>query len=113
MKCELLQLRNCIFPHLRPEVSAPSCCSQGAPCFFAGTQFNDMVQDDNETVTVEFESFSCSQFVHRTYRKLAELGAKLFSRTQTKDHKDLLLILSPEDKNTNNNFTEGNKSSVV
>lgn len=67
-----------------------------------GNQFNDMaqwVQDDNETgiyyetwtvrsdpspnATVWFESYDCSQFVHRAYRKLAELGAKLSSRTQT------------------------------
>ncbi|XP_059198621.1 ceroid-lipofuscinosis neuronal protein 5 [Centropristis striata] len=67
-----------------------------------GNQFNDMahwVQDDNETgiyyetwtvlsdpgpnATVWFESYDCSQFVHRTYRKLTELGAKLSSRSQT------------------------------
>ena len=58
------------------------------------------VQDDNETgiyyetwtvrsdpshnATVWFDSYDCSQFVHRTYRKLAELGAKLSSRSQTK-----------------------------
>ncbi|XP_028847407.1 ceroid-lipofuscinosis neuronal protein 5-like [Denticeps clupeoides] len=68
----------------------------------SGRQFNDMtrwVQEDNGTgiyyetwtvksdpganSTVWFESYDCSQFVHRTYRKLAELGAKLSSRTQT------------------------------
>ncbi|CAB1448791.1 unnamed protein product [Pleuronectes platessa] len=67
-----------------------------------GGQFNDMaqwVQDDNETgiyyetwtvrsdpgpnATAWFESYDCSQFVHRTYRKLSELGAKLSSRSQT------------------------------
>ena len=57
------------------------------------------VQDDNETgiyyetwtvrsdpgpnATVWFDSYDCSQFVHRTYRKLSELGAKLSSRSQT------------------------------
>lgn len=68
----------------------------------SGSQFNDMaqwVQEDNRTgiyyetwtvrsdpspnATVWFESYDCSQFVHRTYRKLVELGAKLSSRTQT------------------------------
>ncbi|CAN9497571.1 unnamed protein product [Ophioblennius macclurei] len=68
----------------------------------SGTQFNDMarwVQDDNRTgiyyetwtvrsdpgpnATVWFESYDCSQFVHRTYRKLSELGAKLRSRSPT------------------------------
>lgn len=67
-----------------------------------GEQFNQMarwVQKDNETgiyyetwtvrsdpgpnATVWFESYDCSQFVHRTYRKLSQLGAKLSSRTQT------------------------------
>lgn len=67
-----------------------------------GNQFNDMaqwIQDDNETgiyyetwtvlsdpgpnATVWFESYDCSQFVHRTFRKLTELGAKLSSRSQT------------------------------
>ncbi|KAM9343395.1 bis(monoacylglycero)phosphate synthase CLN5 [Pholidichthys leucotaenia] len=67
-----------------------------------GRQFNDMarwVQEDNQTgiyyetwtvcsdpgpnATVWFESYDCSQFIHRTYRKLAELGAKLSSRSQT------------------------------
>ncbi|XP_062313643.1 ceroid-lipofuscinosis neuronal protein 5 [Osmerus eperlanus] len=67
-----------------------------------GRQFNEMaqwVQDDNQTgiyyetwtvrsspdsnATVWFESYDCSQFVHRTYRKLKELGAKLSSRSQT------------------------------
>ena len=65
--------------------------------------FNDMaqwVQEDNQTgiyyetwtvrsdpgpnATVWFESFDCSQFVHRTYRKLADLGAKLSSSSPTK-----------------------------
>ncbi|XP_072300939.1 bis(monoacylglycero)phosphate synthase CLN5 [Eucyclogobius newberryi] len=68
----------------------------------SGNQFNDLaqwVQEDNRTgiyyetwtvlsdpnpnATVWFESYDCSQFVHRTYRKLTELGAKLSSRTQT------------------------------
>lgn len=67
-----------------------------------GSQFNDLakwVQDDNKTgiyyetwtvrsdpsrnATVWFESYDCSQFVHRTYKKLKELGAKLSSRSQT------------------------------
>lgn len=67
-----------------------------------GEQFNDLarwVQEDNETgiyyetwtvrsdpgpnSTTWFDSYDCSQFVHRTYRKLAELGAKLSSKTQT------------------------------
>ncbi|KAG7501768.1 ceroid-lipofuscinosis neuronal protein 5 [Solea senegalensis] len=67
-----------------------------------GSQFNDMaqwVQDDNVTgiyyetwtvrsdpgpnATMWFDSYDCSQFVHRTYRKLAELGAELSSRSQT------------------------------
>ncbi|XP_041923803.1 ceroid-lipofuscinosis neuronal protein 5 isoform X1 [Alosa sapidissima] len=119
---ELFQLGNCTFPHLRPGVSAPFWCNQGAACFFegiddmhwkqngtlekvgeiTGDQFNDMarwVQEDNETgiyyetwtarsdpsvnATVWFESYDCSQFVHRSYRKLSELGAKLTSKTQT------------------------------
>lgn len=33
--------------------------------------------------TVWFESYDCSQFVHRTYRKLAQMGVKLSSATQT------------------------------
>ncbi|XP_030198787.1 ceroid-lipofuscinosis neuronal protein 5 [Gadus morhua] len=68
-----------------------------------GDMFNDMaqwVQEDNQTgiyyetwtvrsdpgpnATVWFESFDCSQFVHRTYRKLADLGAKLSSSSPTK-----------------------------
>uniref|UniRef100_A0A8C7YAV8 Bis(monoacylglycero)phosphate synthase CLN5 n=1 Tax=Oryzias sinensis TaxID=183150 RepID=A0A8C7YAV8_9TELE len=67
-----------------------------------GSQFNHMaqwVQDDNRTgiyyetwtvrsdpapnSTVWFESYDCSQFVHRAYRKLKELGAKLSSRSPT------------------------------
>ncbi|XP_068602185.1 bis(monoacylglycero)phosphate synthase CLN5 isoform X2 [Brachionichthys hirsutus] len=67
-----------------------------------GDQFNAMarwVQNDNKTgiyyetwtvrsdpgpnATVWFESYDCSQFVHRTYRKLTELGAELSSKTQT------------------------------
>ncbi|XP_061917769.1 ceroid-lipofuscinosis neuronal protein 5 [Entelurus aequoreus] len=68
----------------------------------SGHQFNEMarwVQDDNATgiyyetwtvlsdpspdASVWFESYDCSQFVQRTYRTLARLGAKLSSRTQT------------------------------
>ncbi|KAL4608830.1 ceroid-lipofuscinosis neuronal protein 5 [Arapaima gigas] len=68
----------------------------------SGTQFNDMtqwVQDDNRTgifyetwtvqaepcpnSTIWFESYDCSQFVHRTYRKLADFGVKLSSAIQT------------------------------
>ncbi|XP_027020240.1 ceroid-lipofuscinosis neuronal protein 5 [Tachysurus fulvidraco] len=68
----------------------------------SGEQFNDLakwVQQDNDTgiyyetwtvrsdpgpnATTWFDSYDCSQFVHRTYRKLAELGAKLSSKTQT------------------------------
>ncbi|XP_062862757.1 ceroid-lipofuscinosis neuronal protein 5 [Trichomycterus rosablanca] len=68
----------------------------------SGKQFNSLAQwvkEDNETgiyyetwtvrsdseanATTWFESFDCSQFVHRTYRKLNELGAKLSSKTQT------------------------------
>ncbi|XP_017566310.1 ceroid-lipofuscinosis neuronal protein 5 isoform X2 [Pygocentrus nattereri] len=68
----------------------------------SGEQFNDLarwVQEDNKTgiyyetwtvrsdpganSTTWFESYDCSQFVHRTYRKMAELGAKLSSKTQT------------------------------
>lgn len=67
-----------------------------------GLQFNNLarwVQEDNETgiyyetwtvrsdqgpnSTTWFDSYDCSQFVHRTYRKLAELGANLSSKTQT------------------------------
>ncbi|XP_077473070.1 bis(monoacylglycero)phosphate synthase CLN5 [Stigmatopora argus] len=33
--------------------------------------------------TTWFESYDCSQFVHRTYRQLSSLGAKLSSRSQT------------------------------
>ncbi|KAG7258932.1 hypothetical protein CRUP_036218 [Coryphaenoides rupestris] len=39
--------------------------------------------DPGTNDTVWFESFDCSQFVHRTYRTLASLGAQLLSRTQT------------------------------
>lgn len=68
----------------------------------SGEIFNEMarwVQEDNatgvfyETWTVKtdpgsnattwFDSYDCSQFVHRTYRKLLELGAVLLSKTQT------------------------------
>ncbi|KAL0964118.1 hypothetical protein UPYG_G00319130 [Umbra pygmaea] len=68
----------------------------------SGGQFNKMarwVQDDNqtgvyyETWTVRsdpgtnsnlwFESYDCSQFVHRTYRYLSQQGARLYSRSQT------------------------------
>ncbi|XP_026868469.1 ceroid-lipofuscinosis neuronal protein 5 homolog isoform X2 [Electrophorus electricus] len=68
----------------------------------SGEQFNSLaqwVQEDNETgiyyetwtvrsdpgtnSTTWFESYDCSQFVHRTYRKMAELGAKISSKTQT------------------------------
>ncbi|XP_023684748.2 bis(monoacylglycero)phosphate synthase CLN5 [Paramormyrops kingsleyae] len=119
---ELFQLGNCTFPHIRPELSAPFWCNQGAACFFqgiddlhwtqngtmekvgqmSGGQFNDMaewVKKDNNTgifyetwtvqaepssnATVWFESYDCSQFVHRTYRKLAQMGVKLSSATQT------------------------------
>lgn len=74
-------------------------------CYFVflllGKMFNEMarwVQDDNETgvyyetwtvkrdpglnATTWFESYDCSQFVHRTYRKLLELGAVLLSKAQ-------------------------------
>lgn len=119
---ELFQLGNCTFPHLRPEISAPFWCNQGAACFYegiddihwsqngtlekvaeiTGSQFNKLVQwiqEDNQTgiyyetwtvrsapspnATAWFESYDCSQFVHRTYRKLSELGAKFSSRSQT------------------------------
>ncbi|TNN64540.1 Ceroid-lipofuscinosis neuronal protein 5 [Liparis tanakae] len=119
---ELFQLGNCTFPHVRPEVRAPSWCNQGAACFYqgiddahwaqngtlekigelTGSQFNAAarwLQDDNATgiyyetwtvrsdrganATVWFESYDCSQFVHRAYRKLTELGCKLSSRSQT------------------------------
>ncbi|KAM9802882.1 ceroid-lipofuscinosis neuronal protein 5 [Syngnathus typhle] len=68
----------------------------------SGDQFNHLAQwvvDDNTTgiyyetwtvlshagpnATMWFESYDCSQFVHRTYRKLRSLGAKLSSRSQT------------------------------
>lgn len=68
----------------------------------SGEMFNEMArwaQDDNETgvyyetwtvkrdpganATTWFESYDCSQFVHRTYRKLFDLGAILLSKTQT------------------------------
>lgn len=64
--------------------------------------FNELalwVQKDNETgvyyetwtvksdpganATTWFESYDCSQFVHRTYKKLLELGARLLSQTPT------------------------------
>ncbi|MBN3308203.1 bis(monoacylglycero)phosphate synthase CLN5 [Amia ocellicauda] len=67
-----------------------------------GTQFNKMakwVKEDNETgiyyetwtvqsepspdSTMWFESYDCSQFVHRTYRKLAEMGVTFKSAVQT------------------------------
>ncbi|XP_038871000.1 ceroid-lipofuscinosis neuronal protein 5 isoform X2 [Salvelinus namaycush] len=68
----------------------------------SGGQFNEMalwVQGDNQTgiyyetwtvrsdpgpnATVWFDSYDCSQFVHRTYRYLTQQGAKLSSRSQT------------------------------
>ncbi|XP_052004644.1 ceroid-lipofuscinosis neuronal protein 5 [Xyrauchen texanus] len=68
----------------------------------SGEMFNEMahwIQEDNETgvyyetwtvksdpganATTWFESYDCSQFVHRTYKKLIELGARLFSKSQT------------------------------
>lgn len=33
---ELFQLGNCTFPHLRPGMSAPFWCNQGAACFYEG-----------------------------------------------------------------------------
>lgn len=70
--------------------------------YSAGNQFNDLarwVQEDNQTgiyyetwtvlseprpnASVWFESYDCSQFVHRAYRKMTELGARLRSRSQT------------------------------
>lgn len=42
-----------------------------------------MRSDPGPNSTTWFDSYDCSQFVHRTYRKLAELGAKLSSKTQT------------------------------
>ncbi|KAG7467106.1 hypothetical protein MATL_G00149880 [Megalops atlanticus] len=67
-----------------------------------GAQFNEMAQwihEDNDTgifyetwtvrasphpnSTVWFESYDCSQFVHRTYGKMAQMGVALKSRTQT------------------------------
>ncbi|KAH0624474.1 hypothetical protein JD844_031950 [Phrynosoma platyrhinos] len=33
---ELFQLGNCTFPHLRPDMSAPFWCNQGAACFYEG-----------------------------------------------------------------------------
>ncbi|XP_010903987.2 ceroid-lipofuscinosis neuronal protein 5 [Esox lucius] len=69
----------------------------------SGGQFNEMakwVQDDNQTgiyyetwtvrsdpspnSTLWFDSYDCSQFVHRTYRYLTQQGARLSSRSQTK-----------------------------
>lgn len=33
---ELFQLGNCTFPHLRPNMSEPFWCNQGAACFYEG-----------------------------------------------------------------------------
>lgn len=68
----------------------------------SGEVFNEMarwVQEDNKTgvyyetwtvksdasanATTWFESYDCSQFVHRTYKKLLDLGAELSSQTPT------------------------------
>uniref|UniRef100_A0AAY4B7S2 Bis(monoacylglycero)phosphate synthase CLN5 n=1 Tax=Denticeps clupeoides TaxID=299321 RepID=A0AAY4B7S2_9TELE len=54
--------------------------------------------DPGANSTVWFESYDCSQFVHRTYRKLAELGAKLSSRTQTNYTKIYLSITEAFEK---------------
>lgn len=45
---ELFQLGNCTFPHLRPEVSAPFWCNQGAACFFEG--IDDLHWSQNGTL---------------------------------------------------------------
>lgn len=45
---ELFQLGNCTFPHLRPGVSAPFWCNQGAACFFEG--IDDMHWKQNGTL---------------------------------------------------------------
>lgn len=69
----------------------------------SGKLFNEMarwVQEDNETgvyyetwtvksdsganATTWFDSYDCSQFVHRTYKKLMELGTQLSSQTPLK-----------------------------
>ncbi|XP_063069128.1 ceroid-lipofuscinosis neuronal protein 5 [Engraulis encrasicolus] len=131
---ELFQLGNCTFPHLRPDMNAPSWCNQGAACFFEGIddlhwkqngtlekvaeitggQFNDMarwVQEDNETGiyyetwtvrsdpsangTEWFESYDCSQFVHRVFRKLSDLGATFSSKSQTNYTKIYLYSAEP------------------
>ncbi|XP_018955696.1 ceroid-lipofuscinosis neuronal protein 5 [Cyprinus carpio] len=68
----------------------------------SGEMFNEMarwVQEDNETgvyyetwtvksdpgpnATTWFDSYDCSQFVHRTYKTLLDMGAELSSRTPT------------------------------
>ncbi|KAK1170066.1 ceroid-lipofuscinosis neuronal protein 5 [Acipenser oxyrinchus oxyrinchus] len=67
-----------------------------------GAQFNEMakwIREDNETgiyyetwtvqtdpgpnPAVWFDSYDCSQFVHRTYRKLADMGVSFTSQLQT------------------------------
>lgn len=45
---ELFQLGNCTFPHLRPEMSAPFWCNQGAACFFEG--IDDIHWKENGTL---------------------------------------------------------------
>lgn len=45
---ELFQLGNCTFPHLRPDVSAPFWCNQGAACFFDG--IDDLHWSQNGTL---------------------------------------------------------------
>uniref|UniRef100_A0A8C4T3A8 Bis(monoacylglycero)phosphate synthase CLN5 n=1 Tax=Erpetoichthys calabaricus TaxID=27687 RepID=A0A8C4T3A8_ERPCA len=79
-----------------------------------GSQFNEMarwVREDNETgiyyetwtvqaepspnTTVWFESYDCSQFVHRTYRKLADLGVTFNSKQQTNYTKIFLYSAEP------------------
>ncbi|TRY68160.1 hypothetical protein DNTS_006159 [Danionella cerebrum] len=80
----------------------------------SGATFNelaDWVQEDNRTgvfyetwavksspgenATTWFESYDCSQFVHRAYKKLLELGAQLFSQTPTKYTKIYLYSAEP------------------
>ncbi|XP_051563875.1 ceroid-lipofuscinosis neuronal protein 5-like [Myxocyprinus asiaticus] len=98
----------------------------------SGEMFNEMarwVQEDNETgvyyetwtvksdpldnATKWFESYDCSQFVHRTYKKLMELGAVLFSKAQTNYTKIYLYSRKPMYLGNDTIFTESSTKDLA
>lgn len=58
---ELFQLGNCTFPHLRPEMSAPFWCNQGAACFFEGIDDNHWKENGTlvqvATISGKFQNY--------------------------------------------------------